>query len=105
MYIHYTGYLLNNNNKSNHNGSIPYTLSTESLFSYELLDSYLASITAPTVYSNNNFFNLHLMRYFSYFTSVKSPIPFGSIFRLTYKNSEENDLVYHFYKSLLSTRY
>lgn len=102
MYLHFTGYILNI--RAHRNGSFPYALSTESAFFYEFLDTfYWASPTMPTVYCNTKI-NIHLMKHFSYFTEETLPIPFGSIFRIDNKKSEEYDNVYYAYDHFLSTR-
>lgn len=100
MYLHFTGYLLNN--RINHNGSFPYALSTESVFTYEFLASYYwASPRIPDIY-NNHRINIHLMKHFSYFTEEVLPIPFDTIFRITHQVSEEYANVYYAYDHLLS---
>ena len=53
MYIHFTGYTLNNEPRSKE--SFIYTLSTESSFFHEMLDSYWTAFSRPTPYSPHTF--------------------------------------------------
>lgn len=70
MFIHYTGYTLNFEPRSKE--AFIYTLSTESNFCYELLDSYWTGIHSPTNF-DDSFYSLNLMAYSDYYLYRKSP--------------------------------
>lgn len=81
MYIHYTGYVISSTPFSG-KASIPalfYTLSTESSFFFEFLETYWANLTEPLPYSSqasHRPFCMNLMGSRSYYMAVKNlPYP------------------------------
>ena len=70
MYIHFTGYTLNNEPRSKE--SFIYTLSTESNFCYVILAPYWTAFKSPTNFGAS-FYIRNLMVYSEYHLYVKSP--------------------------------
>lgn len=100
MYIHFTGYVLKNGVPSD--TELLYTLSTESRFLHEMLDSYWTSFSKPGNYSLSHS-QLYLMGdpdYYIYINELFIPVMFE---RLPYKRIQypEEPLVYSIYYNLL----
>ena len=82
MYIHFTGYVLGNS--IYFEDDIIYTLSTESSFFHEMLDSYWTAFSRPGSYSRS-LFHMYLIGdpiYYIYLNKLFTPVMFQ---RLPYK--------------------